>query len=1485
MAPKDDSLQSISTQLDGKNYSYWSYVMKFFLRGKNMWGYVTGTSSKSTDEKATNYLSLVDSWETDNSKVITWINNSVVQSIGTQLAKYDTAKEIWDHLERLYTQSNFAKQYQLETDIRALRQNELSVQEFYAAMFDLWDQLALTESAELKAFKPYISRREEQRLVQFLMALRSDFEGLRGTILHRTPLPTVDSVVQELIAEETRLKSYGDKDPKLSSTPAVFAVPQRSQNKARAAPDECSYCKQKNHWKSQCPLLLNKGNKQQRPQQQQNKAPGSFKPPPQFRPPGPTPWAPRPPPFADAAPSPIEHDFQSTVTPPPSALDPHVFEQFKQFLASNPIAMSASMPHSGSGLSSTSTSGIPSSLWILDSGASHHMSPHLISFTSLSPRSPVSIMSASSTPMQVEGPRTRKVIGIGHKLGDLYVMDELRVSGVAASSVDLSCFRLSHSSSVFYLWHVHLGHVFASRLQFLASTGALGQLKSCDISDCSGCKLAKFSALAFNKSMSCSFAPFDLVHSDVWGPSPVSSKGGSKYYVSFIDDYTRYTWVFLMKHRSDFFLVYSNFRVLIRTQHSAVIKCFRCDLGGEYISNDFTQLLASDETARSLLLSSGVPSVFWGEALLTATYLINRIPTAHNSGLSPFEKLYGESPDYSLLRVFGCTCFVLRPHVERNKLSPRSALCVFLGYGIGQKGYRCFDPVSQKLYVSRHVTFLEHIPFFSILAQSHDVTQSDLRSIDPFDIDTDDIFSDVPAHETSATSDTPETSKVVHDSSPGVPHKSGEVCRLRKALYGLKQAPRAWFEKFSTVVTSLGFTPSNHDSALFVRCTGAGRILLSLYVDDMIITGDDCDGIESLKQELAHRFAMKDLGTLRYFLGIEVAQSKKGYLLSQTKYISDLFECARLSDKKTVDTPLETNVHYTPTDGVPLSDPSLYRTIVGSLVYLTVTRPDIAHAVHVVSQFVTAPTTVHWGAVLRILRYLRGTQFQSLLFPSTSSLKLSAYSDASWDSDPSDRKSTTGFCIFLGDSLISWKSKKQDVVSRSSTEAEYRAMAVTTSEIVWLCWLLADMGVDVSQPTPLHCDNKSAMQIAKNSVFHERTKHFEIDCHFTRQHLHLGTISLPFVPSALQIVDIFTKALSASRFRFLCDKLSMLIDVAFSMVGNILKGAVDGIPVYLGLIRRENRSSMVERISRVPEWIPDTFSTSDEMSLGFISAGFLMHTNCLTKVLIEKTPPKNHFFFFDVKMRASSSVGLGLSLVFGCLLLALVAELYYLLWWKKKVMIQESPAREFFYMFCWKKPSSLTSTDTQVHEPQSHQLHSAKDLWLRPFAEPQQDDANYDNGNSDSEVFRLQNLSAPPRFLFTIKEETKEDLESEEMSKRGSRRSLSDVVSVDSTPFFTPLASPAYLTPPITPGDYTYRAFSPLFEISSDSEFNRIWASPPPKFKFLRDAEDKLQRKLMEDDASVHNDDDYYDDDDEVKDEGNDSFITLIVSKNHEREG
>jgi len=234
------------------------------------------------------------------------------------------------------------------------------------------------------------------------------------------------------------------------------------------------------------------------------------------------------------------------------------------------------------------------------------------------------------------------------------------------------------------------------------------------------------------------------------------------------------------------------------------------------------------------------------------------------------------------------------------------------------------------------------------------------------------------------------------------------------------------------------------------------------------------------------------------------------------------------------------NSKLTPLDGTPLDDPTLYRQLVGSLVYLAVTRPDIAYAVHIVSQFLAAPRSPHYAAVLRILRYVKGTLFYGLHYSAQSSLELRAYSDADWAGDPTDRRSTTGYCFFLGDSLISWRSKKQTVVARSSTEAEYRALADATQELLWLRWLLEDMGVTHSAATNISCDNQSAIQIAHNDVFHERTKHIEIDCHFVRHHLTHGTIGLRTVSSANQTADIFTKAHPPGRLQDLVSKLKLV---------------------------------------------------------------------------------------------------------------------------------------------------------------------------------------------------------------------------------------------------------------------------------------------------------------------------------------------------------
>ncbi|XP_028103205.1 uncharacterized protein LOC114302390 [Camellia sinensis] len=217
---------------------------------------------------------------------------------------------------------------------------------------------------------------------------------------------------------------------------------------------------------------------------------------------------------------------------------------------------------------------------------------------------------------------------------------------------------------------------------------------------------------------------------------------------------------------------------------------------------------------------------------------------------------------------------------------------------------------------------------------------------------------------------------------------------------------------------------------------------------------------------------MKDLGALSYFLGLEISQDSSGYFLTQAKYTSDLLARARLSDCKTVTTPVDPQNRLTPLDDPLLSDATLYRQLVGSLVYLTVTRADIAYAVHIVSQFMTAPRSPHYAALVCILRYLKGTLFHGLHYSRLSSLQLQAFSDADWAGDPIDRRSTTGFCFFLDNSLISWRSKKQTLVARSSIEAEYRALADTTQELVWFRWLLSDMGVSHSAATNLYCDNQ-----------------------------------------------------------------------------------------------------------------------------------------------------------------------------------------------------------------------------------------------------------------------------------------------------------------------------------------------------------------------------------------------------------------------------
>ncbi|XP_021766281.1 uncharacterized protein LOC110730767 [Chenopodium quinoa] len=243
---------------------------------------------------------------------------------------------------------------------------------------------------------------------------------------------------------------------------------------------------------------------------------------------------------------------------------------------------------------------------------------------------------------------------------------------------------------------------------------------------------------------------------------------------------------------------------------------------------------------------------------------------------------------------------------------------------------------------------------------------------------------------------------------------------------------------------------------------------------------------------------MKDLGVLKYFLGLEVARSKQGIYICQRKYALDIISETGLLGAKPADFPMEQNHKLALAEGRVLEDVEKYRRLVGRLIYLCVTRPDLAYPVHILSQFMQNPKEVHWEAALRVVRYLKKHPGQGILLRSDSGLQLEGWCDSDWASCPLSRRSLTGWFVLLGFSPISWRTKKQPTVATSSADAEYRSMTATTCELKWLKQLLRTLGVQHPQGMKLFCDSQSALYIAKNPVFHERTKHIEIDLHFVR---------------------------------------------------------------------------------------------------------------------------------------------------------------------------------------------------------------------------------------------------------------------------------------------------------------------------------------------------------------------------------------------------
>ncbi|KAK2378545.1 putative mitochondrial protein [Trifolium repens] len=366
------------------------------------------------------------------------------------------------------------------------------------------------------------------------------------------------------------------------------------------------------------------------------------------------------------------------------------------------------------------------------------------------------------------------------------------------------------------------------------------------------------------------------------------------------------------------------------------------------------------------------------------------------------------------------------------------------------------------------------------------------------------------------------------------------VYKLKKALYGLKQAPRAWYERLTQFLVNNGYRKGGSDKTLFVKESEGNLMIAQIYVDDIVFGGMSNQMVQHFISQMQSEFEMSLVGELTYFLGLQVKQMEDTIFISQSKYAKNIVKKFGLDSASHKKTPAPTHLKLTKDESGISVDQSQYRSMIGSLLYLTASRPDITFAVGVCARYQADPKVSHLAQVKRILKYVNGTCNYGILYSHSDCCKLIGYCDADWAGSADDRKSTSGGCFFLGNNLISWFSKKQNSVALSTAEAEYIAAGSSCSQMMWMKQMLQEHNVEQDVLT-LYCDNLSAINISKNPIQHSRTKHIDIRHHFIRDLVEDNVITLEHVDTEEQIADIFTKALDLKKFEKLRGMLGICL--------------------------------------------------------------------------------------------------------------------------------------------------------------------------------------------------------------------------------------------------------------------------------------------------------------------------------------------------------
>ncbi|GJY67576.1 putative ribonuclease H-like domain-containing protein [Tanacetum coccineum] len=371
------------------------------------------------------------------------------------------------------------------------------------------------------------------------------------------------------------------------------------------------------------------------------------------------------------------------------------------------------------------------------------------------------------------------------------------------------------------------------------------------------------------------------------------------------------------------------------------------------------------------------------------------------------------------------------------------------------------------------------------------------------------------------------------------PHFPNKVYKVEKALYGLHQALRAWYETLSTYLLDNGFHRGQIDKTLFIRRHKDDILLVQVYVDDIIFGSTKKEMSIEFEKLMHDKFQMSSMGELSFFLGLQVKQKSDGIFISQDKYVAEILKKFDFASVKTASTPMETNKPLIKDEEAEDVDVHLYRSMIGSLMYLTASRPDIMFAVCACARFQVTPKISHLHAVKRIFRYLKGQPKLGLWYPRDSPFDLEAFSDSDYAGASLDRKSITGGCQFLGKRLISWQCKKQTIVANSTTKAEYVAAANCYGQVLWIQNQMHNYGYNLMN-TNIHIDNESTIYIVKNLVSHSKTKHIEMRNHFIRDSYEKKLIQVIKIHKEQNVADLLTKAFYVSRFNFLIASIGLL---------------------------------------------------------------------------------------------------------------------------------------------------------------------------------------------------------------------------------------------------------------------------------------------------------------------------------------------------------